>query len=273
MSRRGITPAQPSLLAMLHVVLLVPRLGMVPPAMVHHRSRHRRRRHHDGRRRRSGRGRRRSGAGSQSKSRNESGRAERPASRDKTHVSPPRVESDTLHQLDTQSRAAQDGGIIASSRLFSMGNLTSNGRNDDDPDLWRRRATRWTAQYDSPETRRDRHRMREAPSKRPIHSHRNRRPPWPLRSLRHGRATDGIGCFTRQNSTGRDWKRYIVFSPRDLSINARTRPGRTRHGGDQHVPSPQMPDLAIPLRHICHAMSNGLPARRTTLEALVLAIP
>ena len=67
-------------------------------------------------------------AGSQRKSRNKSGRAERPASRDKTHVSPPRVESDTLHQPDTQSRAAQDGGIIASSRLFSMGNLTSNHR-------------------------------------------------------------------------------------------------------------------------------------------------
>jgi vancomycin permeability regulator SanA len=43
-------------------------------------------------------------------------------------VSPPRVESDTLYQLDTQSRAAQDLDIIASSRLFSMGNLRSNPR-------------------------------------------------------------------------------------------------------------------------------------------------
>jgi len=43
-------------------------------------------------------------------------------------VSPPRVESDTLYQLDTQSRAAQDMRIIAPSRLFSMGNLTSNNR-------------------------------------------------------------------------------------------------------------------------------------------------
>jgi vancomycin permeability regulator SanA len=39
-------------------------------------------------------------------------------------VSPPRVESDTLYRTDTQSRAAQDSGSIASSRLFSMGNLT-----------------------------------------------------------------------------------------------------------------------------------------------------
>ena len=43
-------------------------------------------------------------------------------------MSPPRVESDTLYQLDTQSRAAQDDVIIAPSRLFSMGNLTSNNR-------------------------------------------------------------------------------------------------------------------------------------------------
>ena len=94
--------------------------------MMNHRRRHRRR-HHDGRRSRRRR-RWRRGAGSQCESRNESGRAERPACRDKTHVSPPRVESDTLYQLDTQSRAAQDEGIIAPSRLFSMGNLTSNCR-------------------------------------------------------------------------------------------------------------------------------------------------
>ena len=37
--------------------------------------------------------------------------------------SSPRVKSDTLYQPDTQSRAVQDIGIIASSRLFSMGNL------------------------------------------------------------------------------------------------------------------------------------------------------
>jgi uncharacterized SAM-binding protein YcdF (DUF218 family) len=43
-------------------------------------------------------------------------------------VSPPRVESDTLYQLDTQSRAAQDQRIIAPSRLFSMGNLPSANR-------------------------------------------------------------------------------------------------------------------------------------------------
>ena len=43
-------------------------------------------------------------------------------------MSPPRVKSDTLYQLDTQSRAAQDRDIIAPSRLFSMGNLTSNHR-------------------------------------------------------------------------------------------------------------------------------------------------
>ena len=100
---------------------------MLPPMPPDGGRGHRRRRRHDGRRRRSGRG---SGlrAGSQSKSRDKSGRAERPASRDKTHVSPPRVESDTLHQPDTQSRAAQDVRIIASSRLFSMGNLTSNHR-------------------------------------------------------------------------------------------------------------------------------------------------
>jgi vancomycin permeability regulator SanA len=95
-----------------------------PPVMNHDRSRSRRR-HHHWRGRRSGRGRRRRRAGSQCESRNQSGRAERPACRDKTHVSPPRVESDTLYQLDTQSRAAQDMIIIASSRLFSMGNLTS----------------------------------------------------------------------------------------------------------------------------------------------------
>ena len=40
-------------------------------------------------------------------------------------MSPPRVESDTLHQPDTQSRAVQDARSIPSSRLFSMGNLTS----------------------------------------------------------------------------------------------------------------------------------------------------
>jgi vancomycin permeability regulator SanA len=101
---------------------------MPVPAVCDHRGHWRRRRGHNRRGRRSGRGRRRRGAGSQCKSRNESGRAERPACRDKTHVSPPRVESDTLYQLDTQSRAAQDGVIIAPSRLFSMGNLTSNNR-------------------------------------------------------------------------------------------------------------------------------------------------
>jgi uncharacterized SAM-binding protein YcdF (DUF218 family) len=98
---------------------------MLPPPVMNDRRRHRRW-HHHGRRRRSRRGRRRRRAGSQCESRNQSGRAERPACRDKTHVSPPRVESDTLYQLDTQSRAAQDMGIIAPSRLFSMGNLTSN---------------------------------------------------------------------------------------------------------------------------------------------------
>jgi uncharacterized SAM-binding protein YcdF (DUF218 family) len=92
------------------------------------RGHHRRRRGYDGGGRRRRWRRRGLGAGSQCESRNKSGRAERPASRDKTHVSPPRVESDTLYQLDTQSRAAQDDGIIASSRLFSMGNLTSNDR-------------------------------------------------------------------------------------------------------------------------------------------------
>ncbi len=140
---------------------------MTAPPVGGHRRRHRRRRRHDGRGRRSGRGRRRRGAGSQSKSRKKSGRAERPASRDKTHVSPPRVKSDTLHQLDTQSRAAQDIGIIASSRLFSMGNLTPNGGNDDDPDLWRGGAAQRQAQYHPPTTRRNRHRMRETPSKCP----------------------------------------------------------------------------------------------------------
>jgi uncharacterized SAM-binding protein YcdF (DUF218 family) len=95
--------------------------------VVHHDHRRGRRGNgcHHRRGRRSGCG-RRCRTGSQRESRKKSGRAERPASRDKTHVSPPRVESDTLYQLDTQSRAAQDGGIIASSGLFSMGNLTSN---------------------------------------------------------------------------------------------------------------------------------------------------
>ena len=40
-------------------------------------------------------------------------------------VSPPRVGVRTLRKRDTQSRVAQDGGIIASSRLFSMVNLRS----------------------------------------------------------------------------------------------------------------------------------------------------
>ena len=107
------------------VMAAIPRARMTAPPLVDNRRHHRRRRSHDWRGRRS---RSRSGlrAGSQSQSRNKSGAAERPASRDKTHVSPPRVESDTLYQPDTQSRAVQDLPIIASSRLFSMGNLTSN---------------------------------------------------------------------------------------------------------------------------------------------------
>jgi len=99
---------------------------VAPVMMARHRCRRNGRHGGDGRRRRSdGRG-RRSGAGGERESRKQSGGAERPASRDKTHVSPPRVESDTLYQLDTQSRAVQDRTIIASSRLFSMGNLTLN---------------------------------------------------------------------------------------------------------------------------------------------------
>jgi hypothetical protein len=132
---------------MFHVVVPVPSPGMMPPPV-----RHRRRCRDHGRGRRSGRRRRR--AGSQCESRDKSGRAERPASRDKTHVSPPRVESDTLYQLDTQSRAVQDQHIIAPSRLFSMGNLTSNRRNDDDSDLWRRRSARRNAQYNPSTPRR-----------------------------------------------------------------------------------------------------------------------
>jgi uncharacterized SAM-binding protein YcdF (DUF218 family) len=105
--------------------MAIPPTRMPVPPSHDNRGHHRRRGRHDRRWRRS---RSRCGcrAGSQCESRNESGRAERPASRDKTHVSPPRVESDTLYQPDTQSRAAQDEDIIASSRLFSMGNLTLN---------------------------------------------------------------------------------------------------------------------------------------------------
>ncbi len=246
---------------------------MTAPPVGGHRRRHRRRRRHDGRGRRSGRGRRRRGAGSQSKSRKKSGRAERPASRDKTHVSPPRVESDTLHQLDTQSRAAQDIGIIASSRLFSMGNLTPNGGNDDDPDLWRGGAAQRQAQYHPPTTRRNRHRMRETPSKCPIHPHRRRRTPRAVRGVRDGRATNGIGCPARQNFTGRDWDRYVVLGARDLRINARTEPHGTRHGGDQPLPSPPMSRPVMHLRHSSHAMSHELKTRRPALDAVVLATP
>ena len=126
MSRRSYRPAHLHL-AMFHVVAAIPGPRVTAPPLFDNRRHHRRCRCHDGR----GRGRRsRSGlrAGGQSQSRNKSGAAERPASRDKTHVSPPRVESDTLYQPDTQSRAVQDQGIIASSRLFSMVNLTSNHR-------------------------------------------------------------------------------------------------------------------------------------------------
>jgi hypothetical protein len=101
---------------------------MLAPAVRDDRGRHRRGRRNHGRRRLRSRRRGRLRAGRQCESRDESGRAERPACRDKTHVSPPRVESDTLYQPDTQSRAVQDIAIIASSRLFSMGNPTSNYR-------------------------------------------------------------------------------------------------------------------------------------------------
>jgi len=201
MSRQAYRPGL--LAAMLHVVVPVPRLGMTPPPVVHHRRRrHRRSRCHDRRLHRRRRRWRRRRAGSQSESRDESGRAERPASRDKTHVSPPRVESDTLYQLDTQSRAAQDVAIIAPSRLFSMGNLTSIRMNDDDPDIWCRRAPRWKAQYHLAAPGRGRFGPCESRSGRPIRSHPGGRPPWLVRSLGQGRAAAEIRSCQRRNFTG-----------------------------------------------------------------------
>ena len=174
---------------------------MSPPAVVHNRGWHRRRRCHHRRRRRRRRRWRRRRAGCQCKSRDKSGRAERPASRDKTHVSPPRVESDTLYQPDTQSRAAQDHSIIAPSRLFSMGNLTSNHGNDDDPDLWRRGSPRRNRQSHPSASCRGRDSLRQRPSRRPIRANRSGWTPRAVGSLGHGQPVNEIRCPERQNLT------------------------------------------------------------------------
>ncbi len=264
--------AQPLHLAMFHVAMVpVPSLRVPPPMMCDHRS-HRRRRRHDRRRRRRRLRRRWRGAGSQRESRNKSGRAERPASRDKTHVSPPRVESDTLYQLDTQSRAAQDNRIIASSRLFSMGNLTTNHRNDDHPDLWRRRSPRRKARCRPSAARGGRAGLCSGPQGGPIHPNRRHRTPRALRSLRDGRPAYEIRCAQRQNPVGGNRIRHLVLGSRDRSTVARKSLIRSRDGGNQPVPSTQMFNIAMPVRHSSPALP--LPASallRVLGQAVVLA--
>jgi len=236
-----------------------------------HRGRHWRRRSHHGRGRR-WRRRRRRRAGSQCESRDKSGRAERPASRDKTHVSPPRVESDTLHQLDTQSRAAQDDVIIAPSRLFSMGNLTTNHGNDDHPDFWGRRPAGWKAQCNPSTAGRGRPRLRQGRFGCPLHPDRRCRTPWTLGSLGHGRPAYEIQCAERGNPIGRDRTRHFILGSRDLPIVARISVVRTRHGGNERLSSTKVPDFAMSGRHSCPALPSAARARRRELaEALVLA--
>lgn len=253
-------------------MVAIPGLGVPVPTVVHHWRRHWRRRRHNGRGRRRRRRRRRSRAGRQCESRNKSGRAERPASRDKTHVSPPRVESDTLYQLDTQSRAAQDDAIIASSRLFSMGNLTPNHGNDDDPHLWRRRSPRWKAQRNPSAPGRGRSRLCPGRSGGAVHPNRRRRTIWAVRGLGHGRPAHEIRCAERQNPVGGNWSRYFVLGSRDCSTVARRFAARTRHGGNQRLSFAEMSDIAMSHRHSGPALPSAAAARRRVLvEALVLA--
>jgi hypothetical protein len=272
MSRRRCAAQSLHLPMFLHVVALVPSLRVPVPPVMDHRS-HRRRCRHDRRRRRRWWWRRRRGAGSQRESRDKSGRAERPASRDKTHVSPPRVESDTLYQLDTQSRAAQDNHIIAPSRLFSMGNLTTNHRNDDHPDLWRRRSPGRNAQYNPSAARRGSTGLCSGPSGGQIHPNRCHRTPWTLRSVRDGRNINEIRCPERQNPPGRNRIGYVVLGASYRSTVARKSRIGSRNGGNQPVSSTQVFGIAMSARHSCPALPLSKGGHVSLLDQAVVLAP